>query len=60
MVTEHSHLTNEELVGVAFSLVSADDTLAFELLMRLEAAIEAYPALRNTVMIETVNQEEPA
>lgn len=57
MVTEHSRLTNEEFLGVAFSEVSVDDTLAFELMMRLEAAVEAYPALRYTVMLETVEQE---
>jgi hypothetical protein len=59
MVTEHSHLTNEELVGVAFSMVSPDDTLAFELLMRLDAAVETYPALKNTVM-DATRQEETA
>jgi hypothetical protein len=59
MVTEHSHLTNEELVGVAFSVVSPDDTLAFELLMRLEAALEAFPSLKNWVF-NAARQEEPA
>lgn len=43
MRTVFSHLTNDELLSKAYGVVSPDDEMAFELLMRLEALTELYP-----------------